>query len=86
MTDKTEALTAEKQVWRECRHSLPPYEERVLISWRGTSGSSWRTVVIGRRSYTSKTGEHWVDDQERPVRENIEVYAWMPLPEACNES
>lgn len=74
-----------QQVWRLCRHSLPPYGERVLLCWDGKGSSTWTTVAVGSRSGTSKKGEHWANDEEDPLDDHVTVFAWMPLPEKPNE-
>lgn len=66
--------------WRDARETLPPYDERVLITLRGTN-STWSLVQIGNRDRTDSQGEHWQNDQNKDIPENSEVAAWAPLPE-----
>ena len=76
----SEVNTTETQVvWRDVRESLPAYDDRVLITLRGTN-SSWSTVKIANRDRTDADGEHWQDDQNKDIPENSEVIAWAPLP------
>lgn len=70
--------------WILCRMDLPSYDKRVLISY-ASKNSNWKGVTIGVRSHTDKNGEHWNDDRAQPLGDNVEVYAWMPLPGVHNE-
>jgi hypothetical protein len=71
-------------VWIICRHRLPFYGDRVLVAYKSVN-SNWCGVQVAKRSHTDKHGEHWKNDSEETMSDNVRVYAWMPLPENCFE-
>lgn len=66
-------------VFTRIGEELPKYSERVLLCVRHKDRARVPTkAVIGWRTRTDLSGEHY--DFEGPVPDLFEVYAWAPIP------